>query len=333
MIVTIILTGTLSFILTLLVRHLAIRKSIFDIPNDRSSHTIPTPRGGGLAVSISWFIGLGYLFITGKIESSFFYALMAGVPLTLVGFADDLFNLKPGIRFLVQFICAASALWFLGGLHAIDYGLWTMDYNIWLLTPLAFLAIIWSINLFNFLDGIDGYIGSEIVFIGLAAFALTGNKVALLLAASTFGFLLWNWPKAKIFMGDVGSTLLGFTVAVMAIYHQNNHLSSLWVWLILTSVFWFDATVTLFRRFLNREKLSEAHRKHTYQRAVQSGLSHQQVTIGSIVINIIGFGFAWLAHQFSIYAILFLLIDLLLLFGILKYIDKRKPFEYKNTAS
>lgn len=332
MVVTLISTGILSLMLTYLVRHFALRKSILDIPNDRSSHSIPTPRGGGLAVAITWFIGIAYFFIRGRIEPALFYALLSGLPLTLIGFADDVFSLKPIVRFLVQFICAALALWFLGGLHFIDYGLSTMDFPI-LLTPLAFIAIIWSINLFNFLDGIDGYIGSEIVFIGLAAYALTGDQIGLILAAATFGFLLWNWPKAKIFMGDVGSTLLGFTVALMAIYHQNNYISSVWVWLILTSVFWFDATVTLFRRFINKEKLSEAHRKHAYQRAVQSGYSHQLVTIGSIGLNLIGLGLAWLAHKFDTYAILFLVFNLLILFMVLKFIDKRKPFEYTKSAS
>ena len=327
MLITLIVAGTLSFVLTYFVRHFA----ILDIPNDRSSHTIPIPRGGGLAVAISWFIGLTYFFICVKIESVLFYALLSGLPLTLIGFADDVFNLKPFVRFLVQFICAAIALFILGGLKTLSFGLWTMDYLL-LLTPLAFIAIIWSINLFNFLDGIDGYIGSEIVFIGLAAFVLTGDEIGLLLAAATLGFLLWNWPKAKIFMGDVGSTLLGFTVAVMAIYHQNNGISSLWVWLILTSVFWFDATVTLFRRFINKEKLSEAHRKHAYQRAVQSGFSHQQVTVSSILINLVGFGFAWLAHNFGDYAILFLALNILLLFAVLKFIDKRKPFEYNDSV-
>lgn len=329
MFITLLAAGTLSFVLTYFVRHFAIRKSILDIPNDRSSHTIPTPRGGGLAVAISWFIGLAYFFILGRIDPALFYALLSGLPLTMIGFADDVFSLKPFVRFLVQFICAALALWFLGGLQTMDYGPWTMDF-ILLLTPIAFFAIIWSINLFNFLDGIDGYIGSEIVFVGVAAFALTGDQIGLLLAVATFGFLIWNWPKAKIFMGDVGSTLLGFTVAVMAIYHQNDHISSVWVWLILTSVFWFDATVTLFRRFINKEKLSEAHRKHAYQRAVQSGFSHQQTTIGLILLNVVGFGFAWLAHYFSAYAIMFVIIDLVMLSIVLIHIDKRKPFEYKN---
>lgn len=322
-----IIISFISCILTIAVLYFTKRASIVDIPNNRSSHTIPTPRGGGLAVAISWFVGLTYFFIHSKIEPPLFYALISSLPLTIIGFADDVFNLKPAVRFLVQFFCSALALWFLGGLQSLELGTWSLGF-ILLFTPLAFVSVIWAINLFNFLDGIDGYIGSEVVFIGVAAYSLTGDTICLLLAAATFGFLLWNWPKARIFMGDVGSTLLGFTVAVLAVNHQNNHISSIWVWLILTSVFWFDATVTLIRRFINKEKLSEAHRKHAYQRAVQSGFSHQQTTVGSIVLNVFGFGFAWLAHKFNTYAILFLLLDILMLFGVLRFIDKRKPFEF-----
>ncbi|HEX3008370.1 MAG TPA: hypothetical protein VHO90_12235, partial [Bacteroidales bacterium] len=123
-------------------------------------------------------------------------------------------------------------------------------------------------------------------------------------------------------------TLLGFTVAVLAVYHQNQGTASIWVWLILTSVFWFDATVTLVRRFLNKERLSEAHRKHAYQRIVQSGFSHQRTTMSSIVLNVVGLGFAWLACRYTSFAILFLLIDLLILWMVLRFIDKRRPFEY-----
>jgi len=319
--------STVSFAATWLVRMVAICKSIMDIPNDRSSHTIPTPRGGGLAVAVAWFIGLTCFFLKGKIESNLYYALLSGLPLTLIGFADDIFNLKPGVRFLVQFFCTAAALFFLRGLSTIDCGLWTMDYGL-LLTPLAFIAIIWSVNLFNFLDGIDGYIGTEILFIGVSLFAFTGNQIGLLLATATAGFLIWNWPKAKIFMGDVGSTLMGFTVAVLAIYHQNNMSLSIPVWLILTSVFWFDATVTVFRRIINREKLSEAHRKHSYQRIVQAGFSHQKTTLWAFVLNIVGFGLAWMANTYKTYNLIFLAIDLLALYFVLRWIDKKKPFEY-----
>lgn len=325
----IISVSVVSFLFTALVHRYAIRKSIFDIPNDRSSHTIPTPRGGGLAVAIAWFTGLIVLFLNGKVETSLFYALLAGLPLSLIGFADDVFHLKPGIRFLIQFLSAGTALWFLKGLQVFPFPLGQLQI-LWVLIPLAFIAIIWSVNLFNFLDGIDGYIGSEVVFIGLAAYILTGDQVGLLLASATFGFLIWNWPKAKIFMGDVGSTLLGFSVAVLAVYHQNMQMSSLWVWLILTSVFWFDATVTLVRRFINKEKLSEAHRKHAYQRIVQSGFSHRNTVIWSIAINLFGLILAYFAHAYADFAGLFLLADLAILLFVLKYIDKRKAFEYNT---
>jgi Fuc2NAc and GlcNAc transferase len=317
-----------SFAITWIVRIIAIRKSILDIPNDRSSHTIPTPRGGGLAVAISWFAGITWFFISGKLESSLFFGLLCGIPLTLVGFADDIFNLKPGVRFLVQFICAAGALFSLKGLQFIQVGMWNLECGM-LFFPIAFIAIVWAINLFNFLDGIDGYIGTELVFIGVASFLLAGQSVGILLAASVLGFLFWNWPKAKIFMGDVGSTLLGFTVAILAIYHQNSHLLNLPVWLILTSVFWYDATLTLWRRFRNKEQLSQAHRKHAYQRLVQSGWSHQKTTLGALSINVVAFGLAYLAHRYSTLDWLFLVVNITLLSIAMRYIDHRMPFEKK----
>jgi UDP-N-acetylmuramyl pentapeptide phosphotransferase/UDP-N-acetylglucosamine-1-phosphate transferase len=316
-----------SFATTLFVRKIAIHKSIMDHPNERSSHSTPTPRGGGLAIAIAWFAGLIYFYITHRIEESLFLALLSGLPLTLIGFADDLFSLKPGIRFLVQFVCAALALWFLGGLQHCQLSILNCQFP-FILTPLAFIAIIWSINLFNFLDGIDGYISTEVIFIGISLFVLTGNTIGILLAASIGGFLIWNWPKAKIFMGDVGSTLLGFIVAVFAVYFQNTQQISIVVMLILTAVFWFDATVTLFRRILNKEKLSEAHRKHAFQRIVQAGWSHQKTTLGSLAINLVGFAFALLATKYVVIQEVLLVIYLGILYFVLRYIDKQKPFEY-----
>lgn len=318
-----------SFIFTYAYRYYAIRKSIIDIPNDRSSHTIPTPRGGGIAVALVWFIGLVYFFINNQLESSLFYSLLCGLPLTLVGLIDDIYSLRPLIRFIVQAVSSMMALFFLKGLQFISFPFGSIDY-LYVLSFIAFVGIIWSINLFNFLDGIDGYIGSEVVFIGLSIYYFTGDVVGILLAASTLGFLILNWPKAKIFMGDVGSTLIGFTVAVLAIYHQNNSICSLWIWLILTSVFWFDATVTLIRRIINREKLSEAHKKHAFQRIVQFGFSHQKTTLWMLLINLVGFIFATFAFYFSNLAWLFLACDLIVLYRFLRYVDNRRPFEKRR---
>ena len=273
-----IILFVLSFLLTMVFRKWAIQKSILDVPNERSSHTLPTPRGGGIAIVIVWFGGLTYFYLTKKVDPKLFFALLSGFPLAVTGLFDDMAGLKPGIRFIIQLICAILALYFLQGLDSIQF--FNKGFSLPIIFYLlAIVAIVWSVNLFNFLDGIDGYITTEVVFIGLAVFLLTGDQVGLLLAVTLMGFLFWNWQKAKIFMGDVGSTLLGFSVAVIAISSHNSGTSSIPVWLILTSVFWFDATVTLFRRIRNKEQLSVAHRNHAYQRIVQAGFSHQKTVL------------------------------------------------------
>ena len=315
-----------SFILTWLYRKYAIRKSFLDVPNNRSSHTVPTPRGGGIAIVISWFGGLCWLYFTNKIDPKLFFAFICGTPLVIISFLDDLMTLKPGIRFLFQFITAFSALYFLGGLQQLNLGFYTFEGKI-ILSVIALVAIIWSINLFNFLDGIDGYIGSEIVFLALTFFLLLGNMAGLLLGVSTLGFLLWNWPKAKIFMGDVGSTLMGFNVAIFAIWHQNTQNISIFVFLMLTGPFWYDATITLYRRWRNHEKLSEAHRKHAYQRLVQSGYSHKQVTTGLIFVSLFILLLVYLALKFTEATLLIFIITLFILWGLMRFTDKKKNFE------
>jgi len=323
-----IILFVLSFLLTMVFRKWAIQKSILDVPNERSSHTLPTPRGGGIAIVIVWFGGLTYFYLTKKVDPKLFFALLSGFPLAVTGLFDDMAGLKPGIRFIIQLICAILALYFLQGLDSIQF--FNKGFSLPIIFYLlAIVAIVWSVNLFNFLDGIDGYITTEVVFIGLAVFLLTGDQVGLLLAVTLMGFLFWNWQKAKIFMGDVGSTLLGFSVAVIAISSHNSGTSSIPVWLILTSVFWFDATVTLFRRIRNKEQLSVAHRNHAYQRIVQAGFSHQKTVLYALGLNAIGFIIAFFAIQYKNFDWLFLFLDLALLVVVLKIIDRKKPFLYK----
>ncbi|MES2838616.1 MAG: glycosyltransferase family 4 protein [Bacteroidota bacterium] len=314
-----------SFLITYLVRQFAIKKSIMDIPNERSSHTIATPRGGGLAIAITWFSGITFLFFTNDIDSNLYYALISGILISIISFIDDIYNLKSTPRIFVQAICAGLALYFVGGLQKLDLGFYVIE-NVYLLSAIAFIGIIWFINLFNFIDGIDGYTASETIFIAIALFLLTGQSLSLILAFSALGFLIWNWQKAKIFMGDIGSTLLGFTIIVIAIHYQNTNEISLINSLILTSVFWFDATYTLFKRFLNKEKLSQPHRKHFYQRIVQSGFSHQKTVLYAMFINVILFLLIYLTSKNSNIILFSLFINLLLLFIVSKLIDKRKPF-------
>jgi len=310
-----------SFFLTYLIKNYAIKKSLVDIPNDRSSHTTPTPHGGGIAIAISWFLGITYLFYFKDIDSSLYYSLMVGVIISIISYLDDLFELSAKLRLLVQSFVAILGLYFIGGLDNVDFGLFSISNQI-STTLFAFFMVIWFINLYNFLDGIDGYAGSEAIFLGLAGFILFHDSLFLVLVFSVLGFLVWNWHKAKIFMGDVGSTLLGYNIAIFTIYYANQDSMNLWVWIILFGVFWFDATLTLFRRYKNGEKLSQAHRKHTYQRAVQSGLTHGKVVIYSIFINMILLVSVYFIS--NVFIVFFIAISLL--YSCIRYIDTKKGF-------
>ena len=139
---------------------------------------------------------------------------------------------------------------------------------------------------------------------------------------AVLGFLVWNWHKARIFMGDVGSTLLGYNVAIFTIYYANQESSNFWIWIILFGVFWFDATLTLFRRYLKKEKLATAHKKHAYQRLVQSGWAHDTVVFTSICVNAILFAIIYFIPSMFIS----LLLSFVVLYGCMKYIDSKKGF-------
>lgn len=314
----------MSWALTWIIKRIAIKKSIIDTPNERSSHSVPTPRGGGLAIVITWFIGLLYLNHFEIINNSLFLALLSGIILVIIGFIDDIYNISPLVRFCAQVLAAGLALYFLGGVLKLDLGFIQINSG-WLLTPIAFIGIIWFINLYNFLDGIDGYAAMEAIFVSLGLFLIYNESLLLVLIAATLGFIIWNWQPAKIFMGDVGSTLLGFNVIIITLYYQNTTSVSLFSLLLLSSLFWVDATLTLLRRYKNKEKLTEAHKKHAYQRIVQSGFSHQKTVIYGIMINLILFILFYFS-LYSHYVTLFFVSGIIILYIIVKKIDKLKSF-------
>jgi Fuc2NAc and GlcNAc transferase len=292
-----------------------------DIPNDRSSHTVATPRGGGIAIIISFFIGIIYLYFMDEISQKLFFLLLTSLPIVIVSLVDDIMTLSSKIRFLVQLFCAIIALFIIGGVNSIDFILF--EINGWWINIIAVISIIWITNLYNFLDGIDGYAGSQAVIAGIGSYLILNNTVGLLLAICSLGFLFFNWPKASIFMGDVGSATLGFIFAVLCFYDTSN--GNIFVWLILLSLFWFDATLTLIRRYKNKEKITQAHKKHAYQRLVQSGLSHKQVTLGFIVINIL---FLVLLIYLPTYTYIYLFFVIItVLFVIMRLVDKKKAFD------
>lgn len=312
----------ISFFLTYFIKNYMIKKSFVASVNERSSHTVPTPHGGGIAIAITWFIGLFYLYFTGQIEENLFYALLFGAVISIVSFFDDIYELSPKLRLIVQAIVAIGGLYFLGGFETLTFGIFDIQNPIFT-NIFAFFMIIWFINLYNFLDGINGYAGSEAVFLCLAGFILFGGNHFLVLAVAVLGFLYWNWNKAKIFMGDVGSTLLGYNIAIFTLYYANQEPTNFWIWIILFSVYWFDATLTLIRRKLNKEKLSLAHKKHVYQRLTQAGWSHYKVTNYSIGLNILLFAIVYFVPNIIISIIL----SLVLIIFAMKFIDNKKKFE------
>ena len=318
--------GFLSFALTYFIRLFALKNKIVSIPNERSLHDIPTPHGGGLAIVISWYVGISILFFCSKIDKNLYFALLSGAILTLVSLVDDLRGLKPYIRLIFHFITSIIAFVFLGGLRQLVIPGIQMNY-LFLVYPLAIIGMVWFINLFNFMDGVDGFASLEAITICLVIFFLTGSTINLLLLACVSGFLSWNLPKAKIFMGDVGSTHLGFILVVLGIYFHNTYQFSILNWIMLTSPFWFDATLTLYRRWRNGEKLGEAHRKHAYQRIVQAGFSHLKVNVYLLIINLFVVVMILIYREIKFLQIPLFVLTLSFFYFLTRQVDKRIPFK------
>ncbi len=312
----------LSFALTYFIKEYAIKKSLVATVNERSSHSVPTPHGGGIAVSLTWFIGLIYLYTNDQIDPTLFYALIIGAVIAVVGLIDDIVELSPKLRMIVFALVGATGLYIIGGLDTITFGLFDISNPI-ITSVIAMLLILWYINLTNFIDGIDSYLAMKFIFLSVAGLILFGGSHFVVLGVSVLGFLYWNWHKAKIFMGDVGSTLLGYTIAIITIYYANMQASNLWIWVTLYGVFWFDATITLIRRKLNGEKLTEAHKKHAYQRLTQSGWSHSKVTLYATLLNLVIFAFVYFIPNVAVSFAL----SLVLLYGAYRFVEAKKKFE------
>ncbi|WP_417797197.1 MraY family glycosyltransferase [Stutzerimonas nitrititolerans] len=283
-----------SFLLTLLLRRYALARSIIDIPNARSSHSTPTPRGGGVAIVVGFLLALPLLAIVNVIDLGSIWALLgAGAGVAMLGFLDDHGHIAARWRLLGHFAGAIWALCWLGGLPPVIFFGFSLDMG-WLGHGLAVIYLVWMLNLYNFMDGIDGLASIEAICVcvgGALLYALTGEQAALmmvpfLLAAAVAGFLLWNFPPARIFMGDAGSGFLGITLGILSIQAAWVSSQLLWAWLILLGVFVVDATFTLFRRLLRGDKVYEAHRSHAYQYASRQCGGHQPVTMTVLLINL-----------------------------------------------
>jgi len=283
-----------SAVLTGLVRRFALAHGVLDLPNDRSSHSKATPRGGGIAMVLTITVAMLVLAFLGIVQWRLLLALAGGgLAVAAVGFIDDRFTVRPGVRLAVHTAAAAWAVAWLGGLPVLDTGHHVIHLG-WPGAALATLGIVWTLNLFNFMDGIDGIAASEAMFVAGAGTVLgvTGGSgevsaVSLIIACACAGFLLWNWPPAKIFMGDVGSGYLGYVLAVLSLRASARDPVALWMWLILGAAFFVDATLTLVRRSLRGERVHEAHRSHAYQWLARRWQSHRRVTLVFLALNLL----------------------------------------------
>lgn len=282
------------FVLTWVLRRYALARSLMDIPNARSSHSVPTPRGGGVAIVLGFLLVLPIVAGMDLLPWPLTWALLgAGAGVAVLGFLDDHGHIAARWRLLGHFAGAAWALFWLGGLPPLALFGFTLDLG-WVGHVLAAIYLVWLLNLYNFMDGIDGIASVEAICVclgGALLYALLGQPglalAPLLLAAAVAGFLCWNFPPARIFMGDAGSGFLGIALGVLSLQAAWAAPQLLWCWLILLGVFIVDATFTLLRRLLRGDKVYEAHRSHAYQYASRQFGKHLPVTLAVGAINLL----------------------------------------------
>jgi Fuc2NAc and GlcNAc transferase len=268
-----------------LFRRWSLKRQILDIPNERSSHSAPTPRGGGIIFAA---VSLGF-YIIWNLKYGIWSYIFGAILLAAISWIDDLKSVPSILRFAVHFIAAGLIIYGLGGFEIVRLPFFGDIQLNYFALPFTLLWIVWLTNAYNFMDGIDGIAATQAITAGIGWFLL-GFKYeipfaaffGLILAFTNFGFILHNWSPAKIFMGDVGSAFLGFSFAFLPLLaakesSQNAQKFAL-IGILFVLPFMFDTVFTFIRRLLNGEKVWQAHRSHLYQRLVISGYSHRFVT-------------------------------------------------------
>ncbi len=283
----------LSLLFTGYMRHYALKKNIIDNPNERSSHSVPTPRGGGVAVVLSYLLGVIFLLYIEQLDITVGLILIgAGFVVALLGFLDDHGHINSMLRLAIHFLVAIGVVVSLGGFsEVVVFNGFKLGFfaNI-----IAVLFLVWLLNLYNFMDGINGIASIEAITTTLSMVVLyilvgdmLNHQILILLVACVFGFLLWNFPKAKIFMGDACSGFLGLIIGILALIALKADIALFCAWLICLGVFIVDATFTLIRRVVSGHKMYDAHRSHAYQILARKYNSHTPVTLGVVLINIL----------------------------------------------
>ncbi|MBN1931059.1 MAG: glycosyltransferase family 4 protein [Desulfobacterales bacterium] len=285
---------------------IAYRFQLLDRPNERSSHTKVTPRVGGLGLLAGALVFLYSPLSSGQMPSALFWALSCAGALLVIGLLDDKLDLSQALRFVIHFGVTIVLVWKL----RIAPENWGLPWETWMMPRwftggFTVLYIMAFINFFNFMDGINGIAGAQTLFGALGMAVLLGMgglfdglavSLCMALAGAALGFLFWNYPRARTFMGDCGSTVLGFVLASMSCYGASRTDVPFVAFMLPLWPFFYDATFTVLKRAIRGEKIWEAHREHHYQLLIRSGWSHTVVTalyaLQFITCSILGFWYA-----------------------------------------
>lgn len=268
---------------TLIFRKLAIRWGITAAPSFRTLHEGIKPRAGGIVFAVVFLCACLTLWTWGHLPARMAMALLGGGAVaTLLGFADDVFNMGVRWKLLAQMTLSAWTLWVFGG-SPVDLPLTPA----WLDASVAWLALVWLLNLYNFMDGIDGMAASGAVFLSVGAAValwLTGHVDLLLvlglLAVTAGGFLVFNWPPSRLFMGDAGSVFLGYVFGVLIVSTVGQSQISMWSWMVLFGYFAVDTTTTTTLRMFLTDRWYGEHRSHAYQNLAR--LHNHRVVVSGV---------------------------------------------------
>ncbi len=320
--------------------HVFKEKNLVDIPNERSSHEISTPKGGGVSIVVLTLIATAVLLINNSIDIKFAASMILGLSvIATTGFIDDIYNISIFKRVVLYGLSVFASIVILSPEHKVIFGNTYVDIGVMIYFIYALYSF-WILNLFNFMDGTDGYAAIQTLTTAIFSWVMLGsmlsaneNMLLLIVFASTLGFLVWNWSPAKIFMGDVGSCSIGFIFALFSIYTASEGFLSISVWLILLSPFIGDATFTLLKRIILREKWYHAHNGHAYQKLYQLGMSHKKIGLGLLALNIIFIlPMAYYAN-FNSEVEFYLLIANYTVIGLIWGFISRYHYKYKNVLN
>lgn len=317
-----ILAFVLSFLGIFFLKKYALQLKLVAIPNERSLHQKVTPQGGGAIIAIIFLAFTLFFSLSGHMKNDEFLALFGGgLIMSVTGFLDDMWDIKAGIRFPIQFLAAGWGLYWLGGIPYSPFfdsvfGLYALA------NAVAVVGLVWFINSFNFMDGIDGLAASGATFFSLSiggyflwqGIELYGNLL-IVLAASSLAFLYFNWPPAKMFLGDAGSNFFGYIFGTLLLITVKNENLSIWTWLIILAYFVTDTTITTFLRLCLVKGWYRTHRSHAYQNLARVLNNHKFVTCLILGINVFYLlplayvsiqyqQYAWLAFLASVVPIL-----------------------------